>query len=168
MRSGRNGSAPTLGLEHFMGSNKEEEYTMWKDKFLTYIRSRTSIPACSMWRRNSLGRSATKLKRRGRRGECRRRESAEPRSCFYCFEDGYRKKDCPDMAKDRDPKRPGGAFFHSNIQVAPSAKKKRMMMMTVAEADNYDQQLANTIHDADEFEFDENSEGEEAEDKAFN
>ncbi|KAG6572511.1 RNA binding protein [Phytophthora cinnamomi] len=115
--------------------------------------------------------------------------SAEPGSCFYCFEDGHRKNDCPTMAKDRDPKRLGGALFRSNIRAASSAKKKRLMAvkggptpkkktasekgseMTTAKAHAYDQQLANAIEDADEFAFDENvpvSEGEEAEDKAFN
>ncbi|KAJ8561589.1 hypothetical protein ON010_g8094 [Phytophthora cinnamomi] len=53
--------------------------------------------------------------------------SAEPGSCFYCFEDGHRKKDCLTMAKDCDLKRPGGSLFRSNIRAAPSAKKKRLM-----------------------------------------
>ncbi|GMF29764.1 unnamed protein product [Phytophthora fragariaefolia] len=113
--------------------------------------------------------------------------SAEPGNCFYCFEDGHRKKDCPTMAKDRDPNRPGGALFRSNIRTAPGAKKKRVMAvkkgaipkkkttngseMTTAEAHVYDQQLAKAIEDADEFAFDENvpvSEGEETGDKVFN
>ncbi|KAJ8576827.1 hypothetical protein ON010_g2382 [Phytophthora cinnamomi] len=43
MSSGRNGGAPTLGLEKFMGNNKEGEYIMWKDKFLTYIKEQDQI-----------------------------------------------------------------------------------------------------------------------------
>ncbi|GMF42794.1 unnamed protein product [Phytophthora fragariaefolia] len=113
--------------------------------------------------------------------------SVEPGNCFYCFEDGHRKKDCPTMVKDRDPKIPGGALFRSNIRTALSAKKKRVMAvkkvatlkkkiangsdMTTAEAHVYDQQLVKAFEDADEFAFDENvqvSEGEETEDKVFN
>ncbi|KAJ8554746.1 hypothetical protein ON010_g9737 [Phytophthora cinnamomi] len=43
MSSGRNGGAPTLGLEKFMRNNKEGEYTMWKDKFFTYIKEQDQI-----------------------------------------------------------------------------------------------------------------------------
>ncbi|KAG6623143.1 Retrotransposon protein, Ty1-Copia subclass [Phytophthora cinnamomi] len=73
--------------------------------------------------------------------------SAEPGSCFYCFED-----------------------------VTTSTPKKKTYSgkgskMATADAHAYDQQLAKAIEVADEFAFGENvpvSEGEEAEDKAFN
>ncbi|KAG6623142.1 uncharacterized protein IUM83_12361 [Phytophthora cinnamomi] len=43
MSSGRNGGAPTLGLEKFMGDNKEGEYTMWEDKFFAYTKEQDQI-----------------------------------------------------------------------------------------------------------------------------
>ncbi|GMF35624.1 unnamed protein product [Phytophthora fragariaefolia] len=113
--------------------------------------------------------------------------SLEPDNCFYCFEDGIRKKDCPAMGLDRDPKSAAGALLLSNIQIAPSAKKKRVMAVkkgaaskkkntngsniTTAEAHAYDRQLAKAIEDADELAYDENVPvrvGEEIEGNVFN
>ncbi|KAE8906242.1 hypothetical protein PF003_g9694 [Phytophthora fragariae] len=112
----------------------------------------------------------------------------ESSSCYYCFEPGHRKKDCPIMAKDRDPGRAGGQLFRSNIQTGSNAKKKRLMTvkkkaatklenpkvetkdeeMTAPEAHVYDENLAKVIADADEFESKEKvsiSDGDEQEDK---
>ncbi|KAE8962781.1 hypothetical protein PR001_g29596 [Phytophthora rubi] len=123
-------------------------------------------------------------------GKKRTQDQAEggSSSCYYCFGMGHRKKDCPVMAKDRDPGRAGGQLFRSNIRTEPNAKKKRLMSvkkgaatkpkkpkveatdeeMTTLEAHVYDENLAKAIADADEFEFKEKvpvSDGEEQEDK---
>ncbi|POM76887.1 Hypothetical protein PHPALM_5828 [Phytophthora palmivora] len=89
------------------------------------------------------------------------------------------------MAEDRDPKRPGGKLFRSNIRATPLAKKKRLMTVkkgakpttekvlsnqdedrTPAEAAAFDSQLEKAIKEADEFEYKETvpaSEGSENE-----
>ncbi|KAK1944744.1 hypothetical protein P3T76_003277 [Phytophthora citrophthora] len=51
--------------------------------------------------------------------------SSQERECFYCLENGHWKKDCPVMLADRDPNRPGGALFRSDINTAPGARKKK-------------------------------------------
>ncbi|KAE9043000.1 hypothetical protein PR003_g3292 [Phytophthora rubi] len=44
--------------------------------------------------------------------------------CFYCFETGHYKADCPVMARDREPNREGGQLFRTDVKTAPGANKK--------------------------------------------
>jgi hypothetical protein len=47
--------------------------------------------------------------------------------CFYCFNTGHRKADCPVKTKYRDPSRQGGSLIRKNIRTLPGGKKKRVM-----------------------------------------
>ncbi|EGZ12288.1 hypothetical protein PHYSODRAFT_258805 [Phytophthora sojae] len=102
----------------------------------------------------------------------RTHDQAEARSsgCYYCFEDGHRKKECPVVAKDRDPERAGGPLFRSKIRTAPSTKKKRVMAvkkgkaakkpeaagdeeMTQTESNEYEDKLKKAIEETDQCAF---------------
>jgi hypothetical protein len=86
------------------------------------------------------------------------------------LEAGHWKKDCPVLAKDRDPDRTGGPLFRSNIRTEPGAKKRKVMTVnkaatstteketrdevkerTFAEDMAYDRKLAKAIQEVDEF-----------------
>ncbi|KAJ8515579.1 hypothetical protein ON010_g18540 [Phytophthora cinnamomi] len=97
--------------------------------------------------------------------------SAEPGSCFYCFEDGHQTgwsvvplehPGCSECEEET---------FDGSEEGTHSEEENSRSEVTTAEAHAHDQQLAKAIEEADEFAFDENvpaREGEEAEDKAFN
>jgi hypothetical protein len=52
--------------------------------------------------------------------------------CFYCFNTGHRKADCPVKTKDRDPNRQGGPLFRTNIRTLPGGNMKRVMAVKKA------------------------------------
>ncbi|POM81789.1 LOW QUALITY PROTEIN: Hypothetical protein PHPALM_192 [Phytophthora palmivora] len=52
------------------------------------------------------------------------------RSCFNCFEAGRFKPDYPTKAADRDPNRPGGPIFRTDVYTAPGGKKAKMTKPT--------------------------------------
>ncbi|KAE8967423.1 hypothetical protein PF011_g27563 [Phytophthora fragariae] len=68
-------------------------------------------------------------------GQKRKPTSTEgDRSCFYCFEAGHFKSDCPAKAADRDPNRQGGPLFRTDIKTAPGAKKAKKVAINTLKA----------------------------------
>ncbi|POM64465.1 Integrase catalytic core protein [Phytophthora palmivora] len=56
--------------------------------------------------------------------------SESARSCFYCFEAGHFKPDCPKKAADRDSNRPGGPIFRTDVSTVPGGKKAKTSKST--------------------------------------
>lgn len=52
------------------------------------------------------------------------------RSCFYCFQTGQFKPDCPTKSADRDPNREGGPLFMTDVNTAPGSKRSKMAKTT--------------------------------------
>ncbi|EGZ26252.1 hypothetical protein PHYSODRAFT_327166 [Phytophthora sojae] len=89
-------------------------------------------------------------------GKKRMQDQAEAPSsgCYDCFEDGHRKKECPVIAKDRDPERAGGSLFRSNISTAPSSKKKQVITIKKGKKpEAAEDKLKKAIEETDQYEF---------------
>ncbi|GMF55025.1 unnamed protein product [Phytophthora fragariaefolia] len=159
--------APTVLMEDFLAATPEKpEISVAKEVSKEEARE-------ERWRNQRPVAISVVKKTTGRKRNQDESSGQGSDECFYCFNTGHRKANCPVKVKDRDPIRQDGPLFRTDIRKLPGVGKKKRLMtvknkkkaVPAAGATNsrngkssidgllFDKDLEEELQDADELDF---------------